>query len=55
ESKEVLISDYITKPSRVGYDFIEWNTAENGTGNPYKIDSKDSFIQDKTLYAQWKL
>ena len=53
ESKEVLIKNYITNPSKTGYNFKEWNTAENGTGDQYKIDTKNSFIQDKTLYAQW--
>ena len=53
ESKEVLIKNYITKPSRVGYNFKEWNTAYDGMGDSYTIDTKNTFSQNKTLYAQW--
>ena len=37
-----------------GMTFVEWNTAENGTGDSYKADVAQTFNNDKTLYAQWR-
>jgi uncharacterized repeat protein (TIGR02543 family) len=40
---------------RAGYTFTGWNTAENGTGDPYAAGANFNFSTDLTLYAQWEL
>jgi uncharacterized repeat protein (TIGR02543 family) len=40
---------------RAGYTFTGWNTAENGTGDPYAAGANFNFATDLTLYAQWEL
>ena len=37
-----------------GHTFVEWNTADNGTGNSYKADVAQTFINNKALYAKWR-
>ena len=38
-----------------GHTFVEWNTAENGTGNPCEDQANITVtVGDKTLYAQWR-
>ena len=46
-----------TQPTRLGYNFINWNTKANGTGISYSPES--NYIAEQnggtvTLYAQWK-
>ncbi len=50
------------KPAREHYDFVDWNTAPDGTGEGYKAEDVYTFANDGgnggcvvTLYAQWKL
>ena len=40
--------------SREGYSFIEWNTAQDGTGTSYKKGDSYTVNSDAILYAQWK-
>lgn len=41
-------------PSRSGYAFNGWNSAEDGNGDAYTVGVKYSFATDITLYAQWE-
>ncbi len=45
------------KPTRTGYAFVSWNTAEDGSGTEYDFDdeTKKTYVgnADLTLYAQW--
>lgn len=36
-----------------GYDFLCWNTKQDGTGTEYKIGDELTPTADVTLYAQW--
>lgn len=40
---------------RTGYDFVEWNTAADGSGTAYKPSTRitNSISSNITLYAQW--
>ena len=39
--------------TRTGYTFAGWNTAPNGSGNPYADGATYAFTANATLYAQW--
>ena len=39
--------------TRLGYTFSNWNTAANGSGDPYANGAIYDFTADVTLYAQW--
>ncbi|MFM6968503.1 MAG: InlB B-repeat-containing protein [Microbacteriaceae bacterium] len=39
--------------TRAGYDFDGWNTASDGTGNPFSNGIEFEFDDDLILYAQW--
>jgi uncharacterized repeat protein (TIGR02543 family) len=39
---------------RIGYAFIGWSTAANGSGVSYANEAIYSFAESTTLYAQWK-
>lgn len=46
-----------TQPTRLGYNFVNWNTKANGTGISYSPGSNYVAEQNGgtvTLYAQWK-
>ena len=43
----------LTTPTRAGYRFTGWNTAENGTGTNYAAGSYTMPAAATTLYAQW--
>jgi len=46
------LSTLMADPVKNAYDFVGWNTAEDGSGTNY---TKDSAVKsDLTLYAQWK-
>lgn len=45
-----LSSNSFTKS---GFTFYGWNTAENGTGTPYKNGATYGFTSSITLHAQW--
>lgn len=48
----LTLDDY--KPTRTGYNFIEWNTAAAGTGTSYSPGGSYTSNASVTLYAQWK-
>lgn len=39
--------------TKTGYSFSNWNTAENGSGNPYDPTDTIDLDSDVTLYAIW--
>lgn len=39
--------------SRMGYDFLGWNTEKNGSGKPYQEGDIITMTQNITLWAQW--
>lgn len=41
------------KPSKSGYNFVEWNTKSDGDGISYSDDDRIPVSKDITLYAQW--
>ena len=42
-------------PTREGYTFKEWNTAQDGSGDSYAPGATYTADGDATLYAQWEL
>ena len=40
--------------TRLGYEFIGWNTKADGTGTSYAVGERLTLTTDLTLYAQWK-
>lgn len=42
-----------TKPTRAGYTFSAWNTAQNGSGTSYAPGGSYTANAAVTLYAQW--
>lgn len=56
KSKRIKENEKVTlyKPSKSGYDFIEWNTKDDGDGTGYDYDEKITIKKDLTLYAQWE-
>lgn len=40
--------------TREGYNFLNWNTAANGTGNSYADGATINLTENTTLYAQWE-
>ena len=42
-----------TQPTRSGYTFLKWNTAENGSGTDYSPGGSYTANAAVTLYAQW--
>ena len=41
------------KATRMGYDFLSWNTKADGTGKKYKANESYSLNDSIVLYAQW--
>lgn len=41
-------------PVRIGYDFVCWNTMQDGSGNDYKAGDEADFKEDVVLYAIWQ-
>jgi uncharacterized repeat protein (TIGR02543 family) len=41
--------------TRAGYNFVDWNTAANGSGASYANGATYRFRKSTTLYAQWKV
>ena len=39
-------------PTRTGYDFVNWNTKQDGTGNIFTAAT--DVTENMTVYAQWK-
>jgi uncharacterized repeat protein (TIGR02543 family) len=44
-----------TKPTRTGYTFSAWNTAQNGSGTSYAPGGSYTANAAVTLYAQWQI
>lgn len=42
------------KPTRTGYDFVNWKSTQNGTVYYFNPGDKTSYNGNQTLYAQWK-
>ena len=40
--------------TREGYNFLNWNTAADGTGNSYADGATINLTENTTLYAQWE-
>ena len=40
--------------TRKGYNFLNWNTAADGTGDSYADKATVNLTEDTTLYAQWE-
>mgnify|MGYP004457624439 FL=1 len=40
--------------TREGYNFLNWNTAAEGTGNSYADGATVNLTENTTLYAQWE-
>lgn len=40
--------------TRSGFDFVNWNTAADGSGNGYDPGDQIAIMNDLTLYAQWR-
>ena len=40
-------------PTREGYKFTGWNTAQDGSGTPYAPGAEITLSENVTLYAQW--
>jgi uncharacterized repeat protein (TIGR02543 family) len=45
------VTDFPANPTRTGYTFAEWNTAQNGLGSAFTVSTTVS--ADITVYAQW--
>lgn len=43
------------KPEKKGYEFVEWNTRNDGTGGSFAVGSEYVGNAPMTLYAQWKV
>jgi hypothetical protein len=41
-------------PTRTGYNFVNWNTAANGSGTSYTAGKKVTKTSSWSLYAQWE-
>lgn len=57
-SKNVKYGDCVgdlPTPSRIGYDFLGWNTQQNGQGESVAPEFIYNFDTDMTIYAQWKV
>ncbi len=57
-SKEVFYNEPVGSlptPTRVDYDFVEWNTEPDGSGEVYTDETIYEILDDSTLYAQWDL
>ena len=52
EDKTLTLST--KKPTRTGYDFVEWNTKKDGSGTSYASGAEYTANKKATLYAQWK-
>ena len=42
----------IVEPTRAGYDFVNWNTKQDGTGDIFTAAT--DVTENMTVYAQWK-
>lgn len=51
-TKTRALSDFPKNPERKGYDFVEWNTSADGTGQA--IASSHVFKADTPVYAIWR-
>ena len=54
KSEKININLSAAKPTRDGYVFKEWNTAQDGSGISYAPGAAYTADGDATLYAQWE-
>ena len=48
------VTIYTNDFKRTGYTFTGWNTKADGSGNTYQPGKEVSWVDNVTLYAQWK-
>ena len=51
-NKNITLST--SKPTRIGYTFVNWNTSSAGNGTSYSAGATYSGNSDITMYAQWR-
>ena len=51
-NKNITLST--SKPTRIGYTFVNWNTSSAGNGTSYSTGATYSGNSDITMYAQWR-
>ncbi|MDO1604579.1 InlB B-repeat-containing protein [Lactobacillus sp. YT155] len=44
----------VTKPTRIGYTFLGWNSSKAATTPDFNDGTRIDFLTDKTVYAVWK-
>jgi peptidoglycan/xylan/chitin deacetylase (PgdA/CDA1 family) len=54
DNKSIILSDG-KGIAREGYILSSWNTAANGTGTSFELGSAQTFNEDITFYAKWKV
>ena len=55
KAQDVTLKLSSTTPTRTGYTFSKWNTAQNGSGTNYNAGANYTANANATLYAQWTL
>ena len=53
KAQDVTLKLSTTTPTRTGYTFSKWNTAQNGSGTNYNAGANYTANASATLYAQW--
>ena len=53
KAQDVTLKLSTTTPTRTGYTFSKWNTAQNGSGTNYNAGANYTANANATLYAQW--
>jgi len=53
KNHDILLTLSTTVPTRIGYVFVDWNTAANGGGTSYAAGASYTDNASVTLYAQW--
>ena len=58
-SSDIIVGESATissvKPLRDKYDFVSWNTAQDGSGTAFVPGDSLTITENTTLYAQWRL
>ena len=54
EKTKVIVADPHNKIVRAGYNFIEWNTKADGSGETYQPGDTFTINSNLTLFAMWK-
>lgn len=53
KQRDVTLKLSTTKPTRSGYQFVDWNTQSGGGGTSYASGANYTANASATLYAQW--